>query len=387
MTTVAILIPCLLIGGTEVATLETASAFQSLGYSVDVVVYFDEVDATMLKTFKAAGLDVHLLNVQRAEGLRTQWRLAIGLINVFRRGRFDAIWLQYMTPNLMPLALARLFTPNLVAAVHVASSHYSPSGLNRIRWLARHWCNRFVCVSHTVANGIFGEPDSDSRQTERVVVIPNALDMTNMQKAARLDWKVKIGWPLDAVVIGFAGRLTHIKGVDVLLQSAADLHARGLNIRLAIVGDGFERFGLESLARQLGISHITHFAGRLPRDTIFSAIKGFDIAAMPSRDGLEGFGLSALEAMAAGVPVVASRVDALQEVVQDDIAGLLCKIDDPKSLADALARLVADKALRQRMGAAGIGHATHHYDSPAYRARISNLLTSLGLPVLRSALT
>lgn len=380
----AVMLPCLLTGGTEVATLETARALSAVGYKVEVIVYFNEIDPTMLGSFQTAGLAVHLLDVRRGSGVLSHWRLAKGLERVLRRGRFDVIWVQYMTPTLLPLALARLFTPNLVAAVHVASSHYSQSGLNRIRWLAHYCCKRFICVSRTVADGIFGEPESDLRQTGRVVVIPNALDMGIMQAAAVLDWRAQTGWPRDAVVIGFAGRLAHIKGVDVLLQSVADLLARGLPISLAIVGDGFERSGLESMVRQLDISHITHFVGRLPRHTIFSAIKGFDIAAMPSRGGLEGFGLSALEAMAAGVPVVASRVDALQEVVQDGITGLLCQVDDPQSLADALARLVADKALRQRMGAAGIAHATQHYDTPTYRAHISKLLTDLGLPVWSS---
>lgn len=379
---IAILLPCLLTGGTEVATLETARALSAVGYKVEVVVYFNEIDPTMLNAFQTAGLAVHLLGVQRGGGLSMHWHLAMAMWGVLQHKRLDAIWVQYMTPTLLPLALARFFTPNLVAAVHVASSHYSPSGLSRIRWLAHYLSNRFVCVSRTVADGIFGGPDSDLRQTGRVVVISNALDMGIMKAAAVLDWRAQTRWPRDAVVIGFAGRLAHIKGVDVLLAAVADLHAKGLPVRLVIVGDGLERGDLESRARELGIFHITHFAGRVPRDTVFSAIKGFDIAAMPSR--LEGFGLSALEAMAAGVPVVASRVDALQEVVQDGMTGLLCQVDDPKSLADALARLVADKALRQRMGAAGIAHALLHYDTPTYRAHISNLLTGLGLPARRS---
>ncbi len=375
---IAILLPCLLTGGTEVATLESAVALGSLGYAVHVVVYFDETDVYISEAFKAAGIVVHLLGVQRGGGARSYPALAAGLVRALRRGRYDAIWVQYMTPTLLPLALARLFTPNLVAAVHVASSHYSPSGLSRIRWLAHYWCNRFVCVSHTVAKGIFGEPESDLRQTGRVVVVPNALNMGIMQAAAVMDWRAQTDWPRDAVVIGFAGRLTNIKGVDVLLAAAADLHARGLPIRLVIVGDGSERDGLESRALELGICHITHFAGRMPRDTIFSAIKGFDIAAVPSR--LEGFGLSALEAMAAGVPVVASRVDALQEVVQDGITGLLFPVDDPAKLADACARLVGDAVLRKSMGAAGVEHVLRLYDAPAYRAKLADLLTDMGLP-------
>jgi hypothetical protein len=139
---IGLLLPCLLTGGTEVATLETAGAFQALGYSVDVVVYFDEVDARMLASFRSSGLTVHLLGVQRCGGLIYHWRLAIGLQRVMRRRRFDVIWVQYMTPTLLPLAVARLLTRRLVSSVHVAASHYSPEGLQRLRWLARHVCDR-----------------------------------------------------------------------------------------------------------------------------------------------------------------------------------------------------------------------------------------------------
>lgn len=378
---VALLLPCLLTGGTEVATLETALALRALGYAAEVVVYFDEVDPTMHEAYKTAGLVVHLLSVQRGRGLRAQWRLVVGLLGAFRHGRYDAIWLQYMTPTLLPLVVARLCSRNLIAAVHVAASHYSTRGLLRLRWLARHVCDRIVCVSHTVANGIFGPEGSAPRTGGRVVVLPNVLDMRAVRSAAALRWRERVGWPPDVMVLGFAGRLTQFKGVDVLLKAVARLHSECMPVRLAVVGDGDDAGDLRALAQQLGIGAITHFAGRLPRDAIYGAIKGFDIAVMPSRGGLEGFGLSALEAMAAGVPVVASRVDALQEVVVDGATGLLCPAEDPVSLAEAIARLVGDAALRQRMGAAGVAHVESSYDAPAFRAQLAGLLTGLGLPV------
>lgn len=378
---VGLLLPCLLVGGTEVATLETASAFQALGCSVAVVVYFDEVDPTMLATFREKGLQVQLLGVPRGNGLLSFWGLAMGLQQVLRRGRFDLVWVQYMTPTLLPLAVSRLFTQRLVAAVHVAASHYSPAGLGRMRWLARHWCARFVCVSGAVANGIFRSAGDVERFAGRVVVIPNALDMTAMRASLKRDWRIELGWPRDVVVVGFWGRLAHVKGVDVLLNAVARLHRQGVPIRLVIVGEGAEQASLQVLSQRLGVGAITHFAGQLPRGEIFSALKGFDMAVMPSREGLEGFGLSALEAMAAGVPVVASRVDALNEVVVDGATGLLCPADDPVNLAEAIARLMSDSALRQRMGAAGVAHVESSYDAPAFRAHLAGLLTGLGLPV------
>ena len=378
MNRIAVLLPCLLTGGTEVATLETAVAMQSLGFSVEVIVYFDEVDGAMLRSFQAAGVRVHLLGVQRDFGWAGRVQLATRLVWRLARGRYRLVWVQYMTPTLLPLVLARLFTRRLIACVHVAASHYSANGLSRMRWLARHWCSRFVCVSETVAKGVFGDVEGDLRAGGRVVVIPNALDMFVMAGATARDWRAEAGWPADALVLGFAGRLAHNKGADVLVGALAQLHGQGLPLRLVLVGDGEERAKLQAQAQRLGIAAITRFAGRLPRSSIYGAIKGFDIAVVPSRE--EGFGLSALEAMAAGVPVVASRVDALQEVVVDGLTGLLCPANDPVGLADALTRLVGDAALRQRMGAAGVAHVESFYDTPAFRAHLAGLLRGLGLP-------
>ena len=376
---IALLLPCLLTGGTEVATLETAQAFQLLGYRAEIVVYFDEIDAAMLEAFNASGFVVHRLGVKRGAGMRSQWQLATGILGVLLRKRYSIIWLQYMTPTLLPLALSRLFTHNLIAVVHVASSHYSSSGLHRLRWLARYWCERFVCVSRTVATGIFGPEGAPDRATGRVVVIPNALDMSVMKAAAARNWRAETGWPEDVVVIGFAGRLAHIKGADMLIHAVARLHRQRLPVRLVVVGEGAEEERLRALTKKLGIHSITLFAGRVPRTEIYGAIKGFDVAAVPSRE--EGFGLSALEAMAAGVPVVATRVDALEEVVLDGVTGQLCQVDNHERLAAALARLVGDPLLRQRMGAQGVEHVASMYDTPAYRAKLADLLMGLGLPI------
>lgn len=375
----ALLLPCLLTGGTEVATLETAIAMKSLGYVVEVIVYSDEVDAAMLRSFQGAGVVVHLLGVQRGGGWLGLLQLAARLARRLVRARYDFIWVQYMTPTLLPMALARLFSPKLIACVHVAASHYSANGLRRMKWLARYWCNCFVCVSNTVARGIFGGERPALRAVGRVVVIANSLDMAAVHTAVARDWRAEAGWPADAVVIGYAGRLARNKGADVLLTAVAQLQGRGLPVRLVVVGDGAEGPCLQVQALSLGIGGITHFAGRVPRGDIYGAIKGFDLAVVPSRE--EGFGLSALEAMAAGVPVVASRVDALQEVVLDGATGLLCPAEDPVNLAEAMARLVSDSALRQRMGAAGVAHVESSYDSPAFRAHLAGLLTGLGLPV------
>ncbi len=164
----AILLPCLLTGGTEVATYETALAFKALGNQVDVVVYFDEVDSVMLHTFQAAGLKVITLGLSRGQGVLGQLAFGWRLFKVLLRGRYGLIWVQYITPTLLPILIARLLTRHLVAAVHVAVSHFQPPALKRLRWLAQYCLTRVVCVSKPQHKGFLkalglGTSDSDSQ--------------------------------------------------------------------------------------------------------------------------------------------------------------------------------------------------------------------------------
>lgn len=371
------LIPCLLTGGTEVATLETAKTLSKLGYIVDTLVYFDEVDPAMLDSFIKSGIHVIQLNLVRPSSIASRLLLAYRIGCTLAKCRYQIAWLQYMTPTLLPLIIARFFSSKLVSAVHVASSHYNAAGLARIRWLARRWCNQFVCVSNAAADGIFGTAEIRKRFNGRVSVIPNPIDCDQVRSSTARNWKSEFGWPEDVIVIGFAGRLAHIKGPDLLLQAIARMAKNQHSIRLVFVGDGAEMAALRDQAEHLGVADITRFAGRLTRGQIYGAIKGFDIAIVPSRE--EGFGLSALEAMAAGVPLVASRVDALTEVVIDGKTGLLFKPEDPEDLALRLCSLIRDASLRKRLAEEGTSHAERTYGLPHFRQHISSLLQRLGL--------
>ncbi|WP_394752636.1 glycosyltransferase family 4 protein [Crenothrix sp.] len=368
---VAILIPCLLTGGTEVATYETALAFKAQAMPVDVIVYFDEIDPVMLQTFQSANINIIALGAVRGQGIYRQWILMWRLFSVLLRGRYRIIWLQYMTPTLLPLLIARLLTRHLVAAVHVAAHHFQPPAIKRLRWLTRHWLTRLVCVSQTTADGIF----KGTGMQAQVTVIPNTLNLAHAQAANTRDWRVELGWPKQSLVLGFVGRLATIKGADVLLEAVALAYQQLPQLKLVLVGDGDERCNLELQAKQLGIADLVHFAGRLTRDAIYSATKGFDVAVIPSRE--EGFGLSALEAMAAGVPVLTSRVDALTEVIIDGKTGLLFEVGNATALAEAIVNLGVNGELRMQMGQAGVQQVAAHYDISIYRQRMVAFVSEL----------
>ena len=373
----AILLPCLLTGGTEIATLETAITLRALGFKVEVVVYFQEVDEAMLESFIRNGIVVRRLDVRRAP-----WAFAVlgwRLLRALGLRRYSVIWVQYMTPTLLPLLLARLQTGLLIAAVHVAAGHYSPSGLRRLRWLARWWCDRFFCVSYTTARGIFGSLDTVSPWSGRVAVLQNALDMTEVEAAPVRDWRGELGLPTTAGIGGYVGRLAHNKGVDILIRAAAFLHPSNPELHWVIVGDGGDRAALESLANELGVDSVIHFVGALSRSGVFSAFKGFEVAVVPSRE--EGFGLCALEAMACGIPLVASRVDALAEVVLDGSTGMLFQPESPVDLASIVLRVLADSTLQAKLSQAGRAHVLHHYDRAAYQLKLKDLLVGVASEV------
>jgi glycosyltransferase involved in cell wall biosynthesis len=157
----------------------------------------------------------------------------------------------------------------------------------------------------------------------------------------------------SGVVIGTACRLELIKGVRYLIEALSILAPQFPGVRLEIAGDGSLRETLEQQSHQLGVSGIVSFLGN--RDDLPSIMAGWDIFVLPSLD--EGFGIAALEAMAAGLPVIASEVGGLCELVQNGETGWLVPPSAPVELAQRIGQLIHDRRNREAMGIAGRGRA------------------------------
>lgn len=163
--------------------------------------------------------------------------------------------------------------------------------------------------------------------------------------ALRREWDVRD----HALVIGFVGRFVPQKSLATLLTGFARFKASGGdNARLALVGTGPLEERLRRQAEELGIAGDTVWPGF--RENIPAVMRAFDIFVLPST--YEGLGLVLLEAMAAGLPVVASRASAIPEVVLDQVTGILVSVGNHEELARAFAKL-SDPALRSRFGEAG----------------------------------
>lgn len=161
----------------------------------------------------------------------------------------------------------------------------------------------------------------------------------------------------DVFVVGCLAALEERKGHHYLLEAAALLKARGFQIRYEIAGDGPKRSELEAVVARLGLYDEVRFLGFISDAAEFLA--GVDLLAMPSL--YEGLGVAALEAMAAGRAVVATRVGGLTESVIDGATGLLVPPRDPTALADAIAKLAQARSLAREMGDRGRERARRHF--------------------------
>jgi phosphatidylinositol alpha-1,6-mannosyltransferase len=160
-------------------------------------------------------------------------------------------------------------------------------------------------------------------------------------------------------------RLSRHKGIDTALQALARLRSRYPDLRYAVVGSGEEQEALAAEARDLGVANRVRFLTDVPDRDLPALYNTAEVYLGVSRlmeQRVEGFGISLAEASACGVPVVAGRSGGIPAAVRDAETGLLVDAERPEAVAEALARLLNDAALRERLGAAGRRAVESHYN-------------------------
>ena len=217
---------------------------------------------------------------------------------------------------------------------------------------------------------------------DRVQTIRNGVELSRFAGLmGRADARLALGLPVEAPVVGAVGRLVPVKDHVGLVEAAALLGRDGLRPVVVIAGDGPLRADIETRAAALGVGSQVRLLGhRQDIDTVFAAL---DIFVLSSRS--EGLSNTILEAMAAGVPVVATRVGGADEMVVEGTTGLLVPAASPEELATALRRLLLDPALRTTMGHAGRARVEQAFDLAEtvrrYEALYTDLAQERGLPV------
>jgi len=179
--------------------------------------------------------------------------------------------------------------------------------------------------------------------------------------------------PKDAFCVLFVGRLHVQKDVDTLLRATAHLRGKIPSVQVLLVGKGAEQPRLEELSRQLGVDDVVRFCGTTAQpENYFAAADAFVLPSV-----FEGFGLVILEAFRAGLPVISTNIEGPAELIENGVNGLLIEPKDDTDLADKLAVLARDPAVRQRLGEAGGDSFRRNYTIEIYSQAVEALYETL----------
>ena len=235
---------------------------------------------------------------------------------------------------------------------HVLRGYFGPlrSLVFRLleRWLAAH-TTALIAVSPQVRDDLV---DLHVAPRERFAVIRLGIELderVNGAQDGRLESRRYLGIPPDRFAVGWIGRMTAVKRTDDVLLAFKRLRDEGVDAVLCLVGDGPDRLQLERRAHELGVMRDTLFLGY--QEDVAPFYAAFDALVLPSSN--EGTPVSAIEALAAGRPVVATRVGGVPDVVEEGKDGFLVEPGATEELADRLGQLARDPALREQMGRAG----------------------------------
>ena len=188
---------------------------------------------------------------------------------------------------------------------------------------------------------------------DKIVVIPNGVNIEEFDLSySKEECRERLGLSVNGTIILFVGSLAPYKGPDILIRAMTRVIKEVPDIKLVFVGSGKIRNELEGLADKLGIENYVKFTGFIG-DIFKKALyyRAADVFVLPSYS--ESFGIVNLEAMACGVPIVASKIGGIPDVVKDGENGLLVPPKDERALADAIIYLLENDDIREKMGKNG----------------------------------
>jgi len=175
-----------------------------------------------------------------------------------------------------------------------------------------------------------------------IIVVPNGIDIADQLDESSIKDEAAHGKCILSV-----GRLESVKGVQYLIRAMKRVHDNIPDARLIIIGNGQERAMLEALSIQLGIQKNVQFVGKVPHEKVLSFMQQADVFVLPSLS--EGFPMVIIEALACGLPVVASGVGGVPEIITNEANGYLVKAKDTESIADNILLLLQDEKLRKKI--------------------------------------
>lgn len=290
---------------------------------------------------RAPDVSIHEMGLDQGIDYRLPWRLA----RLFRCTRPDIVHTR--NPEAFFYGFLGTKLAGVRALIHSEHGRTFPDKWHRL-WVQRffsRYTGTIFAVSEQLKRDLVREVGLSAA---RIEVLYNGVDLSRCVLIDRESVRRRLGAGVSDIVIGSVGRMVPVKNYPLLLRAVRGLAANA-GISVVLVGDGPERTALTAMAQALGLGERVRFLGH--RDDVFELLAAMDVFVLPSVS--EGMSNTLLEAMSAGVPVVASDVGGNPEIVRDGIDGLLFPTADEGALRGRLQRVCADLPLRARLGEAG----------------------------------
>lgn len=334
------------IGGSEQHLLTLLPALRAAGADVRMLVPATREFDRFTDPLRASG--VHVRAVSAGPDLNPL--LIPSLLSEIRSFRPDLVHTHLVHADLHGQVAAGLARVRRVSSVHGTPGFYRREPYRSAARLAGRFCCATIAISDHVRRFLMS---LKLAAPDRIAVVPYGIDASrwNLAEEDRARTRSQLGVAEGEVAIGIAARLIPGKGHELLLDAHRTASRDFPSLRLLIAGDGPLRSGLERQASALANQTVS-FLGYLPDMRDF--MNACDVLAFPTEPALgEGFGLAALEAMAAGRPVVATSTASLPEVVSDAETGFLVHPGAADELAARLLQLAQDERLRRELGRRG----------------------------------
>jgi len=318
------------IGGVEklVLTLGAHINKQCFDLILGIFVYNEATQNPLYNEAKAAGLNVEIIRINRhAFGLSQ----IFDIYRVIAKHKPDIIHTHGYKTNLLGFAFAKYKGIRIVTTCHgwLTSGNKKTNVFNKLSTI----CLKFFDTVITVSDQMQSMLINSGVPVSKMVILRNMPAIS--RSSARIEkenLRYVLNLPPKSKLIGFVGRLEKIKGCDQFVEAAAIAARKLQDCHFIIVGDGSQKELLENRVKVLGVDKYIHFLGYVEHtDPIFEDL---DVYILPSRN--EGLPLSLLEAMYFRIPIIASAVGGVPEVIRDGISGRLIPPNEPQKLASAI---------------------------------------------------
>ena len=358
------LITSLEVGGAQHGLLLGLPRFNPEKYEHIVCSLMDRMQ--MAEQFRQSGIEVHSLGINR----KTDISGAIRLHSLLKRVRVDILHTYLLHSNIIGRIIGRLVgVPTII-------------GSERTIGQAGLWQRTLTKLTNPLADAVEvnSQAGADAIEQdlgvpkEKIELVRSGLDLNAYSTTAvRPETRDVLNLSQDHHLVLYIGRLRPVKGVEYGLRAFAIASSRHPNLHMALAGEGEQLGYLQQLVAHLDIPHRVTFLG-IRRD-LPNLLAASDSVLIPSLT--EGFPRTAIEAMAAGKPIVATDVGGTSEAITNGKTGILVPPKDINAMANALGELIVDVNLQTRLGKAGMQHAQQNYPIENYVKRLDGLYSRL----------